>query len=152
MESTKEGVYKLKRQDIGAFLRGNTATNAHIQAILENLGRLPANFDSGWLVKLLGNESSSIRFLAVKNLGKLENDSFLEILNEVATNDSDTNVRREAVSAIGRLHKPNSKKILFDKLKDAPFKNSLEKIISKYETKLKLIPISNFQVITVREN
>ncbi|MHB9295716.1 hypothetical protein PilKf_01464 [Pillotina sp. SPG140] len=119
MELTKKYAHELKHQDIGTFLQENTATNTRIQAILENLGRLPANFDSGWLVKLLDNENSSIRFLAVKNLGKLKNDSFLALLNDVATNDSDTNVRREAVSAIGRLRKPDSKKILLNKLKDA---------------------------------
>jgi DNA modification methylase len=119
MELTKERVRELKHQDIGAFLQENTVNNAHIQIILENLGRLPATFDGSWLINLLDNESSSIRFLAVKNLGKLKNDSFLMALNKVATSDSDTNVRREAVSAIGRLRKPNSKEILFNKLKDA---------------------------------
>jgi DNA modification methylase len=39
--------------------------------------------------------------------------------NKIATDDSDTNVRREAVSAIGRLRKPNSKEILFNKLEDS---------------------------------
>ncbi|GMO28845.1 MAG: hypothetical protein Ta2B_09760 [Termitinemataceae bacterium] len=119
MELTKQRVHELKQQDIGAFLQSHTANNANIQTILENLGRLPSTFDGNWLINLLDNENSSIRFLAVKNLGKLKNDSFLMFLNNVATNDSDTNVRREAVSAIGRLRKPNSKKILFSKLKDA---------------------------------
>ncbi|MDR2511248.1 MAG: HEAT repeat domain-containing protein [Bacteroidales bacterium] len=40
------------------------------------------------------------------------------ILTQVAKNDPDTNVRREAVSAIGRMRKPDTKKILFAKLKD----------------------------------
>jgi hypothetical protein len=35
---------------------------------------------------------------------------------------------------------------------NAPFKKIAEKIISKYETELKLVPTSNSQVITVREN
>ncbi|MHC6203651.1 DNA methyltransferase [Breznakiellaceae bacterium SP9] len=118
MELTKERVHELKQQDIGAFLQDNTVNNANLQAILENLGRLPSTFDGSWLIKLLDNESSSIRFLAVKNLGKLKDDSFLVFLSKVAANDSDTNVRREAVSAIGRLRKSNSKEILFDKLKD----------------------------------
>jgi DNA modification methylase len=119
MGLTKERVHELKQQDIGAFLQANTPNNAYIQTILENLGRLPTTFDGNWLIKLLDNESSSIRFLAVKNLGKLKNDSFLMFLNNVAINDADTNVRREAVSAIGRLRKPSSKEMLFDKLKDA---------------------------------
>jgi hypothetical protein len=118
MELTKEHIQELKYQDIGAFLQENTANNTYIHTLLKNLGRLPAAFNGDWLVELLDNESSSIRFLAVKNLGKLKNDRFLKILTNIAMNDADTNVRREAVSAIGRLRKSNSKAILSDKLKD----------------------------------
>ncbi|GHV96549.1 putative peptidase Lmo0363 [Spirochaetia bacterium] len=35
---------------------------------------------------------------------------------------------------------------------NAPFKKAVEKVISKYETELKLIPISNSQAITVKGN
>ncbi|MDR1362907.1 MAG: HEAT repeat domain-containing protein [Spirochaetaceae bacterium] len=118
MGLAKKHIQELKSQDIGAFLQENTVNNAYIMGLLENLGRLPSSFNGDWLVKLLDNENSGIRFLAVKNLGKLKNDCFLSVLNNVAINDSDTNVRREAVSAIGRLRKLNSKEILFNKLKD----------------------------------
>ncbi|GMO42569.1 MAG: hypothetical protein Ta2F_18460 [Termitinemataceae bacterium] len=119
MDMTKERVRELKHQDIGAFLHENKTNYACLQTILENLGRLPASFDGNWLIELLDSENCGIRLLAVKNLGKLKNDNLLVLFEKVANTDSDTNVRREAVSAIGRLRKPNSKKILFDKLKDA---------------------------------
>ncbi|MDR1127113.1 MAG: HEAT repeat domain-containing protein [Treponema sp.] len=118
MELTKKYIQELKYQDIGALLQNNSVNNAYIQTLLENLGRLPSTFNGDWLIKLLDSENSTIRFLAVKNLGKLKNERFLIFLNNVAVNDSDTNVRREAVSAIGRLRKSNSKEILFNKLKD----------------------------------
>ena len=110
---------QVKYQNLASKVLENRANNAYVLNILENLGRLPHDFDGNWLLKLLDNESSTIRFLAVKNLGKLKNDAFLVFLTQVAKNDPDTNVRREAVSAIGRMRKPNTKKILFTKLNDA---------------------------------
>jgi len=108
-----------KCQNLGVQMLKNKANNAYVLNILEKLGRLPHDFDGNWLLEFLNNESSTIRFLAVKNLGKLKNDDFLVFLTQVAKNDPDTNVRREAVSAIGRMRKPDTKKILFAKLKDS---------------------------------
>ena len=107
-----------KIQNFGVQVLENRANNAYVLTVLEGLGRLPRDFDGRWLLKLLDNESSTIRFLAVKNLGKLKNDAFLMFLTQVAKNDPDTNVRREAVSAIGRMRIPDTKKILFTKLND----------------------------------
>jgi DNA modification methylase len=108
-----------KSQNLGTQMLENRANNAYVLNTLEQLGRLPQDFDGNWLLEFLNNESSTIRFLAVKNLGKLKNDAFLVCLTQVAKNDPDTNVRREAVSAIGRMRKPDTKKILFAKLKDS---------------------------------
>jgi hypothetical protein len=115
---TTDEVIQLKCKNIGAQMLEKQANSAYVLNTLENLGRLPHDFDGNWLLEFLNNESSSIRFLAVKNLGKLKNDAFLVFLTQVAQNDPDTNVRREAVSAIGRMRKPDTKKILFAKLKD----------------------------------
>jgi len=109
---------KPKFSDFEYLLRENRVNNTEIIKTLENLGRLPRDFNGNWLIKLLNNESSSIRFLAVKNLGKLRDESFLIFLSKIANNDSDSNVRREAVSAIGRMRKPDTKAILFEKLND----------------------------------
>ena len=54
-------------QDIGDKVLENQANSAFILNILENLGRLPHDFDGTWLLKLLDSESSTVRFLAVKN-------------------------------------------------------------------------------------
>jgi len=117
MITINEGI-QAKNQNLGVQMLENRANNAYVLNILEKLGRLPHDFDGSWLLNFLDNESSSIRFLAVKNLGKLKNDEYLVFLTQVAKNDPDTNVRREAVSAIGRMRKPDTKKILFAKLKD----------------------------------
>jgi len=117
MITVNEGI-QAKGQNLGVQMLKNGANNAYVLSMLEKLGRLPHDFDGSWLLNFLDNESSTIRFLAVKNLGKLKNDDFLVFLTQVAKNDPDTNVRREAVSAIGRMRKPDTKKILFSKLKD----------------------------------
>ncbi|GMO49198.1 MAG: hypothetical protein Ta2B_30480 [Termitinemataceae bacterium] len=119
MNMTKERINELKQQGIGTFLQEDKANIAYIPTILENLGRLPSDFDGSWMVDLLLNDKNvATRILALKNLGKLKNDNFLVLFEKIAKTDTD-NVRREAVSAIGRLRKPNSKKILFEKLKDS---------------------------------
>ncbi|MDR2808314.1 MAG: HEAT repeat domain-containing protein, partial [Spirochaetaceae bacterium] len=48
----------------------------------------------------------------------LADESYLPALKKIAGNDADTNVRREAVSAIGRMRKPSSKEVLFTMLDD----------------------------------
>lgn len=115
---TVDNIFSVKPSGVEVNPLENCSNSAYILNTLENLGRLPHDYDGNWLLQFLDNESSTIRFLAVKNLGKLKNDAFLVILTQVAKNDPDTNVRREAVSAIGRMRKPDTKKILFAKLKD----------------------------------
>ena len=70
---------------------------------LENLGRLPRNFDGALLLPLLNHSNPKIRNLAVKNIGKLQNESFLTVLSDFANAETNTFDRREAVSALGRL-------------------------------------------------
>lgn len=54
-----------------------------------------------------------IRYLAIKNIAKLENLDLLSTLYNIGKNDESTNVRREAVSAIGRMrHKLVIKKLV----------------------------------------
>jgi len=74
--------------------------------VLENIGKLPNNFDGNKLLVYLHNPNSDIRFWAVKNLGKLGNDQYAESLLEVVQDDDDSMVRREAVSSLGRMRQP----------------------------------------------
>ena len=118
---TKEKIRELKNEGDGALghlVREHMHINSYLLNILSNLGQLPNNFDGSFLPELLGSTSSQVRFWTVKNLGKLTNDEYLILLKQVATSDSDTNVRREAVSSIGRMRNPKTKKILFDILQD----------------------------------
>ena len=89
-----------------------------ITFILENLGKLPKNLDYDFLLELLNNKNEKIRYIAVKNLAKLENLDLLKTLYNIGKKDESTNVRREAVSAIGRMRHKLIIKYLVDFLND----------------------------------
>lgn len=118
---TKEKIRELKNEgngSIGKLVREHKSSNGYVLNILENLGQLPNNFDGSFLPELLDSKSNQVRFWTVKNLGKLTDDDYLNTLKKVATTDTDTNVRREAVSSIGRMRNPKAKTILSEILQD----------------------------------
>ena len=108
--------------------QGNDAIQSLIQEshddkkilfILENLGRLPQDFDSNWVYDLLDNQNSKIRLHAVKTLGKAKQESAIEILFQMAKHDASTDVKREAVSALGRLKSKKTMTFLLEILNDS---------------------------------
>lgn len=118
---SKQKIKELKKEENGALLKivlENKNNNGFLLNILENLGQLPSDFDGSWLPELLNNKNKQVRFWTVKNLGKLNNGDHLNTLKEVALLDTETTVRREAVSSIGRMRNPKAKNILIDILKD----------------------------------
>lgn len=102
---TKTRIHNYKENDINALYQHLQACSSSLEArmILENLGRLPKDFDGEVLLPFLSDSIRDTRYWAVKNLGKLEDVQFLHELSEVALNDPSSFVRREAVSAIGRM-------------------------------------------------
>ena len=118
---TKEYIRELKANgngDIGKLIK-TYRDSGTITFILEHLGRLPQNFDGGFLPDLLEHKSASVRLWAVKTIGKLDTDDYLTLLKKITQKDEDTTVRREAVSSIGRMRNPKAKKILFEILNDS---------------------------------
>ncbi len=118
---SKQKIKELKKEENGALHKivlENRNNNGFLLNILENLGQLPSDFDGSWLPELLNNKNKQVRFWTVKNLGKLNNGDHLNTLKQVALLDTETNVRREAVSSIGRMRNPKAKNILIDILKD----------------------------------
>ncbi len=71
--------------------------------ILESLGHISRSFDVQWVIPLLKHKTEDIRFWAVKTLGKSSSPVYLDQLYRVAISDESTTVKREAVSAIGRM-------------------------------------------------
>lgn len=86
--------------------------------ILENLGQLPKTFDGSFLMGLTTHKSVDVRLLAVKNMGKLTDESHLQLLSYISKHDNDTTVRREAISSIGRMRSDAGKPFLVEALKD----------------------------------
>ncbi|MFQ3609959.1 MAG: DNA methyltransferase [Fimbriimonadales bacterium] len=75
---------------------------------LEQMGRLPEDTDPKLFLPLADHTSEEVRVLAVKNLAKLRNRALLEYYTQRAHSETSTLVRREWVSAIGRLRHPDA--------------------------------------------
>jgi len=121
MVLTKEYVNELKIAGNGAFSEAirNLKDSGSIAFLLQELGRLPKDFDGNLLIPLLHNENSEVRLWAVKNLGKLADIKYLQALSKIAKEDSDSMVRREAVSSIGRMRDSQNISILIEILNDS---------------------------------
>lgn len=86
--------------------------------VLEKLGRLENGYSKEPLLSLLKHSNENIRALSIKNLAKLKNIDLLPIFIKYANNDESTSVRREAVSAIGRLRSEKAIPALINLLED----------------------------------
>ena len=86
--------------------------------LLDNLGKLPAGFNGEVFIPLFSHPNPKIRRLAVKNVGKLKNECFLDELKIFACNEEDSLTRREAISAIGRMRSEKAIPILTQFLAD----------------------------------
>ena len=114
---SKEYIKELKQSgngELANLVRENYSNSGTIIFILENLGYLPRTFNYQWIVDLLDYPSEDVRFWAVKNIGKLTSEDFIELLSQISIHDESTMVRREAVSSIGRMR--NKKVIPFMKV------------------------------------
>jgi len=86
--------------------------------VLEKLGRLENGYSKQPLLNLLNNKNETIRSLAIKNLAKMGDISLLDIFVNFAKQDESTEVRRESVSAIGRLRNEKTIPALIKLLSD----------------------------------
>ena len=106
-------------EDKGEDLKISKAQgDKNLIATLEDLGYLPNGFQGGFLFNLLEHENPKVRFLAAKNIGKLNQTKSLEPLWDTFQKETDTTTKREIVSAIGRLRKEQNKPYLFEILQD----------------------------------
>lgn len=103
-------------KSLSSFLR-NQSDGAVIY-LLEKLGKLKNAYSKEPLLNLLNHSNEHIRSLTIKNLAKLEDINLLPTFIRYATNDESTLVRREAVSAIGRLRNEKTIPILISLLND----------------------------------
>jgi DNA modification methylase len=115
-KNDKDNVNQNSNENSNKFTENQSDKN--LIATLNGLGYLPNNFQGGFLYNLLKHQNSTIRYLAAKNIGKLNQTKSLEPLWDAFQNEEDTQVRREIVSAIGRLRRPQNKPYLFTILED----------------------------------
>lgn len=118
---TKEYIEQIKLERNGIFARlleDIKRDNKQMVFLLENLGRLPDHFDVDVFLPLLTSKNDNIRFWTVKNIGKMAQEKHIQILYEVARNDIDSMVKREAISSLGRMRNSKTIDILIKFLTD----------------------------------
>ncbi len=117
---TKEYISELKGRgdkDIATLVESQRDVGS-INHILENLGVLPPTFDATFLYSLFVHPHAQVRLNAVKNIGKLNGKANTQRLFSLYQTETDTSVRREIVSAIGRQRKLSNKTLLYGFLND----------------------------------
>lgn len=92
--------------------------NKSVLFVLQNLGYLPNDFDDNWITPLLSNKNQKIRLWSAKTLGKTKKEKNIQALKRTALQDESTEVRREAVSSIGRLKTETIIPVLLEFLRD----------------------------------
>lgn len=118
---TKEYIQQLCKKNDNSLVQlvnENLSNIGNLSFILENIGHIQKNFDYSWLLELLDYDNETIRILVLKNLGKVKSTELIQTFNNVATMDKSTLVKREAVSALGRLRNEKTKDLLINLLKD----------------------------------
>jgi len=117
---TKEYVSEVKSNGNGDLkkLVDSKKDDKSILFILENLGYLPDDFDDSWVQDLLDSDNKKIRLNAIKTIGKVKDEANIKVLFEIAKNDKSTDVRREAVSSIGRMRSKKAIPALWEMLTD----------------------------------
>ncbi len=113
---TKEQLEIIERKKEQGYnpLTDEPKSDKNLINTLENLGYLPHNFQGGFLFNLLEHKNPKVRLLAAKNIAKLNQTKSLEPLWSAFQKESNTSAKREIVSAIGRLRKPQNKPYLFE--------------------------------------
>jgi len=114
----KEQIDSLKNDTKALLSFLQDQNDGTIVYVLEKLGRLENGYSKQPLLNLLENNNETIRSLALKNLAKIGDVSLLDTFVKFAKQDESTEVRRESVSAIGRLRNEKTIPVLIKLLSD----------------------------------
>ena len=117
MEFISDGSLTIIKLMLNKEIKDNQSDKSLIRT-LEDLGYLPNGFQGGFLYNLLEHKNPKIRFLAAKNIAKLNQTKSLEPLWNAFQKETNTAAKREIVSAIGRLRREQNKPYLFEILQD----------------------------------
>ncbi|MGP1367718.1 MAG: DNA methyltransferase [Treponema sp.] len=119
---TKEDIHRLRMKNdtsLASLINENLSNAGNLIFILENLGHIQKDFNYSWLLELLDYNNETIRVLVLKNLGKVKSTNLIQVFYNVVNSDESTLVKREAVSALGRLRNDQTKDILLELLDDS---------------------------------
>lgn len=154
---TKEYVYKLKNDSnsLERLMFENKEDTKAILFILKYIGRLPQNFEGNCFSYFLTHFNENVRYLAVKNIGKLQSLKYLSRLQQIAKDDESSIVRCEAVSAIGRMRNEKTIPFLLEMLNDSDPKIICQairglQVFDSEEIKIKLKALIDNENETVR--
>lgn len=118
---TKEYIQQLRAKNDAALVtlvNENISNVGKLSFILENIGHIQKDFNYSWLLELLDHDNETIRVLVLKNLGKVKSTDLIQVFYNVVNSDKSTLVKREAVSALGRLRNEQTKDILIKLLQN----------------------------------
>jgi DNA modification methylase len=105
-------------KEIGS--RNLNLSDSEILKKLKSLGRLDKNFEDKDLLLIYSvSPNKDIRYLAINNLAKLNDESLLNNFSELLDSESTSRNRREIASAIGRLRNENAIPFMKKMLKDS---------------------------------
>ena len=106
MMDARAAIEQAKARGDRAFFERALDETRGVKALLqtlEQLGRLPTDFDPAPLMRLATHPHDEVRMQAVKALARLENPALLPFYRERLAQEQATLVRRELASAVGRL-------------------------------------------------
>jgi len=78
------------------------SNESKILSMLRSFGKAPQGFPFDVFINLLNHKNDNIRLLCVKHLGKFPDSKIVQILAKLFETESNTLVKREIVSSIGR--------------------------------------------------
>jgi len=136
----KDTIENLKNDENYLFDYFKNQNDRSIINLLEKLGHLENGYSKLPLLFLINHKNENIRALSLKNLAKLSDLELINIFVDVAHNDSSSIVRREAVSAIGRLKNKSIVPYLIKLLNDNDPKVILQAIRG-------LLKFSDFEIV-----
>lgn len=117
--------------DTELSIRSNLNNTKNLIKGLKSIGKInDDNYDFSLFVDLLSHKVTEVRIQAVKNLGKINNEEIQEILIDHYGKETDSLVRRECISSIGRQRNPKRIPFLKNILRDEDPKIVLQGIRS----------------------
>lgn len=111
-------IKKLNDDSLSKLVQKHYSNKGNLLFILKNIGCIPTSFDYKWLLDLLTYPNSDVRFWTVKNISKLKLEEHINLLYKISRTDESSMVKREAVSAIGRMRTLKAIPLLKEILKD----------------------------------